>query len=159
MRGAALAAEVNAMPEMSRFGTLVGRILLALVFLVSGTAKILDPAGTSQHMAAQGMQHVSVFLVAAAALELAGALSLLLGWHARLGAGLLILFLVPTTLVFHDFWSFTGSERTQQMIQFLKNLSILGGLFYAATVGAPVLSLDARRARPRHPRAAAAAHA
>lgn len=131
--------------------SLIGRILLAAIFLMSGLNKIADPSGTQQYMTAMGMTWLTpLFYVGAIVLEVGGALSLLLGYRARLGAWLLIAFMIPTTLIFH-----TQFGDPNQMIHFLKNLSMLGGLLYVATYGAGGLSIDAgldraeRTAEPR----------
>jgi putative oxidoreductase len=133
--------------------SLIGRILLAAMFLMSGLNKIADPSGTQQYMTAMGMTWLTpLFYVGAIILEVGGALSLLLGYRTRIGAWALILFMIPTTLIFH-----TQFGDPNQMIHFLKNLSVLGGLLYVATYGAGGLSIDAgleraeRTAEPRPP--------
>ena len=80
----------------------------------------------------------TLFYLGAIAVELAGSLSLLLGFRAKLGAWLLFLFMIPTTLIFH-----TQFADPNQMIHFLKNLSVMGGLLYAARYGAGRFSMDA----------------
>ena len=131
--------------------SLIGRILLAAIFLMSGINKIADPQGTQQYMTAMGMTWLTdFFYVGAIVLELAGGLSLLLGYRARIGAWLLVLFLIPTTVIFH-----ANFADPNQMIHFLKNLSMVGGLLYVAAYGAGGLSMDAglerseRMAAPR----------
>ncbi|HYD39523.1 MAG TPA: DoxX family membrane protein [Anaeromyxobacter sp.] len=90
-----------------------------------------------------------VLLAVAIGLELAGGLSLLLGWKTRLGAVALLAFLVPVTLVFHAFWAMPAGQAQQEMIQFLKNLSIAGGVVAILAAGPGALSLDALRERGR----------
>lgn len=119
--------------------TLVGRLLLTLMFLVSGLHKIADPQGTQQYMAGMGITSATTLLyVGAIAVELLGSLSLLLGYRARAGGWVLFLFMIPTTLIFH-----TNFTDPNQMIHFLKNLSVMGGLIYVALYGAGGLSMDA----------------
>jgi putative oxidoreductase len=119
--------------------SLIGRILLGLMFLMSGIHKISDPQGTQQYMISMGMTWMTTLLyVGAIVAELAGGLSLLLGYRAKAGAWLLILFMIPTTLVFH-----TNFGDPNQMIHFMKNLSIIGGLLYVGMYGAGRLSMDA----------------
>ena len=118
---------------------LVARLLLALKFLVSGLNKIADPQGTQQYMAAMGMTWAATVLYVGALLaEVVGSLSLLLGYRARAGGWLLLLFMIPTTLIFH-----TNVADPNQMIHLLKNLSVMGGLLYVAVYGAGGLSMDA----------------
>lgn len=118
----------------------LGRILLSFIFLMAGLNQIGDFAGTQQYMASKGMPATGFFLVGAIILELFGSISLILGYKARWGAVALIIFLIPTTLVFHTKFSVQG-----EMIMFMKNLSILGGLFLVASLGPGAFSIDARK--------------
>lgn len=118
----------------------LGRLLIALIFLVSGFGKVMDPAGTQAFMAQYGMPLTGLFLTGAILVELGGGLSLLLGWKARRAAAALILFLIPATLIFH-----TDFADQEQIVHFLKNLAIGGGLLMVGTYGAGPLSLDARQ--------------
>jgi putative oxidoreductase len=93
--------------------SLVGRGLIGLIFVMSGINKIADPQGTQQYMAAMGMTTATTFLYAGAVcLEVAGGLSLLLGVWAKWGATALIVFMIPTTLIFHT----NFGEQTQAFI-------------------------------------------
>lgn len=122
------------------YTTLIGRLLLGSIFLLSGINKIADPAGTQGYMVAMGMTWATtVFYVGAVAIEVGGGLSLWLGYWTRIGAGLLIAFMIPTTLIFH-----TNFGDMNQMIHFMKNLAMTGGLLYLATYGPGPLSLDRR---------------
>ena len=123
----------------SPYLTLIGRVLLGLMFLVSGIHKIADPHGTQQYMIMMGMTWMTtLFYIGAVAVEVAGSLSLLLGYRARAVGWLLFLFLIPTTLIFH-----TNFGDPNQMVHFLKNVSIMGGLLYVARYGAGRYSMDA----------------
>jgi len=130
------------MNQYQPWGLLAGRILLVYIFLLSGYGKITNFAGTAGYMAKYGMPMIEFFLVCAILLELVGGLMLLVGWKARWGALALIVFVVPTTLIFHAYWAVPPEQAYGQMIQFQKNLAILGGLLYAALMGPGKLSLD-----------------
>ena len=130
------------MTPSPRFAPLVGRILMALIFLLSGFNKITGWHQTAQFMAAKGMPLVPLFLAGAIVVELGGGLSVLLGFKTRIGATVLFLFLIPTTLIFHNFWALQGMEKTINMIMFMKNLAIMGGLAVLAAYGAGPYSLD-----------------
>ena len=121
--------------------TLAGRVGLGLLFVVSGFGKITGFAGTAGYMASKGMPMAEVLLVGAIAIELVGGLMLLAGFKARWAALAIAAFLVPTTLIFH---SPVGPEAQAQMTQFLKNLSILGGMLYVAAFGPGAWSVDRR---------------
>jgi len=81
-------------------------------------------------------------------LAIAGGLSILLGYRAKLGAWLIVLFLVPVTFMMHKFWTVQDPMMAQvQMIMFMKNISMLGGALLISQFGAGPFSLDARRSR------------
>lgn len=126
---------------MKRYIPLIGRSLLALIFLMSGLQKIGNFAGTQEYMASYGMPLTALFLVGAIVLEVFGAASIIAGYKAKLGAIALIVFLIPATLIFH-----TDFGDRVQMIMFLKNVSIMGGLLVVAAYGAGPVSVDARGA-------------
>jgi putative oxidoreductase len=126
---------------------LFGRILLSAIFLISGFAKITDWSGTAGHMEKAGMVAIPLFLVGAIVLEIGGGLSVHLGWFTRIGTVALVVFLVAATLVFHNFWAYDGAERTQQMINFMKNLAIMGGLLTLMAFGPGRYSVDGRCCR------------
>ena len=133
------------MDRVSRYAPLAGRILLALIFIMSGLNKIGAWDQTVGYMAAKGMPMVPLFLGGAIAFEVLGGLSVLLGFKARLGAAALVVFLVPASIIFHNFWAFEGMEQQTQMVMFLKNVSILGGLLLVIGMGAGPLSVDQRK--------------
>ena len=88
---------------------------------------------------------VTAILAGAILFEVGGALMVLLGFRARIGAVALVAFLIPTTVLFHNFWSFEGDEQKMQMISFLKNLSIMGGLLMILGGGPGYFSIDNRK--------------
>lgn len=133
------------MDNAKSFLVLAGRIFLSLIFIMSGFSKIPNWDGTMGYMAAKGMPATAIFLLLAVIFEIGGGLSLLLGFKTRIGASMLIIFLIPVTLIFHNFWTLTGMEQQVQMIMFMKNLSIMGGLLIAAGSGPGQISLDARK--------------
>jgi putative oxidoreductase len=120
---------------------LLGRFLLSFIFLLSAVGKLSQFNGTAQMMEGKGMLLAPFFLVMAILFELIGGLSILLGYKARIGALMLIVFLIPATLIFHNFWAYTGGEHMAQMTNFLKNLAIMGGLLQIVPHGPGALSL------------------
>lgn len=119
------------------WASLIGRILLVLIFLKSGIGKIGNFEGTAQYMAKYGMPLTTFFLIGAIFFELVGSITVILGYFTRFGAILLIIFLIPTTLIFH-----TNFSDPIQQIHFLKNVSMLGGYFILLGAGPGPLSLD-----------------
>jgi uncharacterized membrane protein YphA (DoxX/SURF4 family) len=116
---------------------LAGRILLAVIFLQSGTGKIGNFAGTAQNMGAHGMPYPSFFLVGAIFFEVIGSLTIILGYYLRFGAVLILIFLIPTSLIFHNLF-----VDPKMQIQFMKNVSIFGGMLVLLAAGAGRYSLD-----------------
>lgn len=107
---------------------LLGRICIGILFLWAGTAKILGWEGTIGYMASKQMPLISFFLPIAVALQILGALSLIIGYKARWGAAILIIFIIPASIIFHDFWNLQGMERLNEQIMFMKDVGVLGGL-------------------------------
>ncbi|HEY6051790.1 MAG TPA: DoxX family protein [Thermoanaerobaculia bacterium] len=121
--------------KLERTLTVVGRILLAAIFILSGVGKITAWSGTAGMMAAKGLPAPQVLLALAIAFEILGGLSVATGYRARTGALMLIVFLILATLIFHNFWAYQGGEREMQMAHFLKNVAILGGLLIVVARG------------------------
>jgi len=133
------------METIERYAVLVGRVFLSLIFVMSGFSKIGGWEQTAGYMASKGMPLVPLFLVAAIIIEVLGGLSVMLGLKAKIGAAALIVFLIPASFIFHNFWTLEGMEQQVQMIMFMKNIAILGGLLLVIGLGAGPLSLDNRK--------------
>ena len=133
----------DAFDQAIPYAATAGRVLMSVIFLLSGVMKLMNWQQTADTMASKDMPLIPVLLPAAAAVEILGGLSLLLGLRARIGALVLFVFLIPTTLVFHNFWAHSGAEQMNQMLHFLKNLTIMGGLLMVVSAGAGPLSFDA----------------
>jgi len=125
------------MEWLKGIGILIGRILLVLIFLQSGIGKIANFQGTAEYMAKFGMPYTNFFLIGAIFIELVGSITVITGYYARLGAFLLVIFMIPTTLIFH-----TNFTDPMQQIQFMKNMSMFGGLLVLLMVGAGRISLN-----------------
>lgn len=125
------------MKEVSKYIPLVGRIFLALIFLLSAFNKITGFNGTLGFMQSAGIPFTALALVIAIALELGGSVSLILGLKAKWGAWALIIFTIPVTLIFHNILI-----DSSQINQFMKNLAIIGGLLLVTAYGSGPFSLD-----------------
>jgi putative oxidoreductase len=127
-----------------RYIVLTGRVFFSLIFLMAGLGHF--SAQSIGFAASQGVPLANVAVPLSGIIALAGALSILLGYRAKLGAWLLVLFLVPVTLAMHKFWAVSDPMMAQiQMVMFMKNISMLGAALFISQVGAGPLSLDARR--------------
>ena len=131
---------------------LAGRILLSAIFIIAGLMKFADWHETAQYMEAKHVPLIPVLLPAAALVEICGGLALLLGLGSRWMALALFLFLTPTTLIFHNFWTSVGIEQQHQLQHFLKNLAIMGGLALIVGLGPGSASFDAMLAGLRERR-------
>jgi putative oxidoreductase len=122
---------------------LLGRILYAAIFLLSAPNHFTK--GYIEYGASHGVPFPLVAVPLAGVIAFAGGLSILLGFRARLGACLLIIFLVPTTFMVHNFWAVTDpTAATNEQVHFMKNLAMLGAALLIAHFGSGPLSIDNR---------------
>jgi len=129
---------------------LIGRVLMSIIFLGAGISKIADFAGATGYMASRpafaNMEGALPILAGLAVFaEVGGGLSLLLGWMTRLGALGLVLFMIPTTLIFHNYWTYPMGVQTVQQVMFLKNVAIIGALLVLSAAGPGAFSVDGRK--------------
>ena len=130
---------------MQPFLSLLSRLMIVGIFLMSAVGnKLPNFNQVTEAMTAEGVPLAAPMLWGAIAFLLLGSVSVLVGYQTRIGASLLLIFLVLATYFFHDFWNFEGAARQQQMIQFLKNISLMGTMLFLATNGPGAMSLDAR---------------
>lgn len=127
---------------ITKFGPLVGRILMAVIFLLSGIGKIGNFAGTAGYMASKGVPMTELLLVITIIIEVGSAVMLVLGWKARLAAAVLFLWMIPVTLTFHNFWAAPADQQMVQQIMFLKNLAMMGGILFIMAFGSGPYSLE-----------------
>ena len=124
----------------------LGRLLFAVIFLMAGSNHFNKQ--TIGYAASQGVPLASIAVPLSGVLAILGGLSILLGYRAKLGAWLIVLFLIPVTLMMHKFWTVSDPMMEQiQMVMFMKNVSMLGGALLISYFGAGPFSLDARRSR------------
>lgn len=133
--------------NMSNFLALVGRALIALLFIPSGVGKITDFEGTVRYITnASSLPVPEAAAVVAIVIEvLLGAL-LLLGYQTRWVALVIAIYTVVLAFSFHGYWNFPPPQVTMQKILFFKDLAIAGALFFIAGAGPGGWSIDARRA-------------
>jgi putative oxidoreductase len=141
---------VNIM-DSTRYLSFAGRLLIGLPFAMSGLGKLAAYGSTTAMIAAAGLPVPPLAFAVAVAVELGGGLLLVAGYQARLVAIVLALFSLATALSFHS-----NFADQNQMIHFLKNVMMAGGLLQIAAFGAGALSLDNRFSRDRGPTAKAA---
>ena len=125
---------------------LLGRLLVAAIFLTAGPNHFTKQA--IGYAASQGVPLASIAVPVSGLLAILGGVSILLGYRAKIGAWLIVAFLIPVTFLMHKFWAVSDPMMAQvQMIMFMKNIAMLGGALLISQFGAGPLSLDARRSR------------
>jgi putative oxidoreductase len=124
---------------------LIGRILLAMLFLPAGLSKIGGFAGTVGYIGSVGLPLPAVAAVLAIVVEVGGGLALIAGFGTRIAAMALAVFTLVATFAFHNFWAMPADAVMIQQLMFFKNIAVVGGLLALAALGAGKLSLDARR--------------
>ncbi len=123
--------------NIQKYIPLVARIFLAVIFVQTGLNKFASFAGTQEQIASAGIPLPLIATVLTILIEVIGGISLILGFKAKIGALLLVIFLIPVTLVFHN-----PIADGSQMIAFMKNLAIMGGLLMVVAFGPGAVSID-----------------
>jgi putative oxidoreductase len=123
---------------------LIGRILLVLIFVLSGWSKISGFAMSSGYMAGAGIPHVLVTpgLILSILIEFGGGLMIVIGLRTRWVALLIFLWLIPVTVIFHYLPMRAGQNAMVNTIMVMKNISMMGGLLFLAAMGPGAYSLD-----------------
>ena len=133
------------MSIVEKFGPLIGRILIALLFVPAGISKITGFSGTVGYIASKGLPLPPVAAVIAIIVEVGVGIALLVGFKARYAALILAVFTVAAAIGFHNFWAVEDAmQKMNQNIHFMKNLAIAGGLLFVAAYGAGPISVDSR---------------
>jgi putative oxidoreductase len=125
---------------------LVGRVLLALMFVMAGVSKLSNIAGTAGYIASGGLPFPMLLAVLVGLLELVGGLALAVGYKARWAALALGVFTLLASVLFHKFWAVPAEQQMVQQLMFMKNMAVAGGMFIVAALGAGPLSFDNRGA-------------
>jgi putative oxidoreductase len=141
----------NGMDAVEKFVPVLGRILLALIFVLGGYNKLSTIGATSAQMASHGIPLASLLIYGVIALELGGGLMLMVGLLTRWVALVLFLYLISLAVIFHPYWAMPLEQAREQRAVFFEHVSMMGGMLYVFVYGAGVCSLDALfgLARPR----------
>jgi putative oxidoreductase len=122
----------------------LGRVLFVLIFLMAGVNHFASQSVA--YAASKGVPMASIVVPLSGVIAFAGGLSILLGYRAKVGGWLIVLFLACVTPMMHRFWTVADPTIHQiQIAMFMKNLSMLGSALFISQVGAGPWSLDARR--------------
>ena len=129
--------------KIKNIASVAARVMITLIFFMSAVGnKIPKFSQVTQAMAAEGVPIPQVSLLGAILFLLVGSASIIVGYRTEIGAALLLVFLVLATFFFHDFWNFEGDQQQQQMIQFMKNLSLMGTMLFLIANGPGGCSID-----------------
>lgn len=129
--------------QVKNITNVVARIMITLIFFMSAVGnKIPKFSQVVQAMTAEGVPIPQFSLAGAIVFLLAGSVSILVGYRTEIGASLLLIFLILATFFFHDFWNFEGADQQLQMIQFMKNLSLMGTMLFLISSGPGACSVD-----------------
>lgn len=126
---------------------LIGRILLALIFVTSGFSKISGFEGTAGYIASKGLPMASIVAALTILIELGGGLAIVFGFMTRWAALALAVFSVLAAVIFHTYWAVPADQVMMQQINFWKNISMAGGFLVLAAFGPGAISIDAKRGR------------
>jgi putative oxidoreductase len=131
--------------------SVLGRVMLCTIFFMAAVGnKIPHFSAVAEVMAKVGIPAPQVMLAGAIVFLIAGSLQVILGYHSRIGAALLLVFLVLATYYFHAFWKLSDPQAQQeQMIQFMKNLGLMGAMVLIIANGTGPMSLDVRERREK----------
>lgn len=133
------------MALVEKFGPLLGRILIAYLYIPAGISKITGFGGTVGYIASKGLPLPQVAAGGTIAVEILAGLALLVGFKTRFAALILAAFTLAAAVIFHNYWAVPDAQKMVQTIMFNKNFAIVGGLLFIAAFGAGPLSIDNRR--------------
>lgn len=126
---------------------LIGRILLAVLFVPAGFGKIAGFEGAVGYATSAGLPMATAGVAIALVIELFGGLALLIGYRARIAALALAVFVLVAAVFFHNYWAMPEAQQMMQQLMFFKNVAIAGGLLAFAAFGAGAWSVDGTRGR------------
>jgi len=132
------------MALLDKFGPLLGRILIAVLFIPAGISKITNFGGTVGYITSKGLPLPEVGAAIAIVVEIVVAAAFLVGFKARYAALILALFTLGASIGFHNFWAVPEAQVMMQKLLFTKNIAVIGGLLAFASFGAGPLSVDRR---------------
>ena len=133
------------MKQVHNTFNLIGRLLVAALFLPAGLAKLTGFAGTVGYFSSLGIPAPSFAVVATVAVEIFGGLALLAGYQTRLVAIVMAIFTLVASVVGHAYWAAPAEQAFVAQLLFFKNMAVIGGLLVLASAGAGDFSLDGKQ--------------
>ena len=129
-------------PDTQNAAALVGRLLLAVIFILSGFNKLTGFEGTVGYIASKGLPLPQLGAIIAVVAELGGGILLAIGFKARWAALVLAIFTLAAGILFHNFWAVEAAQKMAQQINFMKNIAIAGGMLMVFAFGPGRYSAD-----------------
>jgi putative oxidoreductase len=126
----------------------LARILIVAIFVYTGITKLMHFDATAHMIGEKGIPLAAVATAIAILIELGGAILIIIGWQTRLAANVQFIYLVFITFMYHNFWAAPPQLHDVQLLNFLKNVGIMGGLLILATRGAGASSIDEGSTHP-----------
>jgi len=123
------------MNALKTYAPLIGRILIAQLFIYFGYTKIVGFSGTAGYIASKGLPISDLLAILTIVIEVGGGLMILLGWRARVAAAVLFLWMIPVSFIFHNFWNMEAAAVMANQINFQKNLALMGAMFLIFAFG------------------------
>jgi len=120
----------------------LARILISVIFMASGAMKLTHFNATAHMIGEKGIPLATVATAVAILIEVGGGIMIVIGWQTKLAAAAQFVYLIPVTLLYHNFWAAPPELHDLQAINFLKNVAIMGGLLILAARGAGASSVD-----------------
>ena len=130
---------------MNHVLNVLGRLLIAALFLPAGLSKITGFEGTVGYIGSVGLPAPALGAVIAIAVEVLGGLALIVGWQTRITSLVLALFTLVASVIFHAYWAAPAEQAFVVQLLFFKNIAVIGGLLILAAQGPGAFSLDARK--------------
>jgi putative oxidoreductase len=121
----------------------LARIPIVAIFVYTGISKLTHFDGTAHAIGENGIPLAAVATAIAILIELGGAILIIVGWQTKLAAAVQFVYLIVITFMYHNFWAVPPQLHDVQLLNFLKNVGIMGGLLFLATRGAGASSVDA----------------
>ena len=130
---------------MNHVLNVLGRLLIAALFLPAGLSKITGFEGTVGYIGSMGLPAPALGAVIAIAVEVLGGWALIVGWQTRIASLVLALFTLAASVIFHAYWAAPAEQAFVVQLLFFKNIAVIGGLLILAAQGPGAFSLDARK--------------
>jgi putative oxidoreductase len=132
---------------MRAFTDPLARILIVAIFVYTGISKLTHFDGTAHMIGEKGIPLATVAAAITVLIELGGAIMIIIGWQTKFAAAVQFIYLIVITFMYHNFWAVPPQLHDVQLLNFLKNVGIMGGLLFLATHGAGASSVDASPSR------------